>query len=145
FVTMSSAKEADWAIKKLNRHLLKGHPMMVAWSMGKGWQAIWGSEAKKEGTAKLANDEGDESGNLPVGFVLNVVREDHVTGGNQCITDSDEEISFDYPCCMLVGPPNHPMSKVQDERLFVGIIDSGCMAHLTPLRSIENQHKGGGR
>ena len=101
------------------------------------------SAASKTGgknSAKMAQAE-----ELETGFALNVLGRECKAEGSECIVDSDEEISFNYPCLMSFEESKSPLRNVHSNDVFVGIIDSGCSAHLTPSEAILNKWEGGGR
>ena len=136
FVTFSSPKEANQAVKVLNGRELRGREIMVKPALGK--DAV--SKVGKENLAKMAREE-----ELEEGFALNVLERECEAESNECIVESDEEINFKYSCLMSLKDRNPLPQNVRNREVFIGIVDSGCSAHLTPSGAILNKREGGGR
>ena len=105
--------------------------------------ALGKSAASKTGgknSAKMAQAE-----ELETGFALNVLGRECKAEGSECIADSDEKISFNYPCLMSFEESKSPLRNVHSDDVFVSIVDSGCSVHLTPSEAILNKREGGGR
>ena len=143
FVTMLSPKEAGQAKRVMNGWEMMGRVLRVMQAKRGG--ASGNAMLRKENSAKVVREDGDEVDKIEKGYAMTVRRGKCKDEDEKCMAGSDEEIDINYSCFMSTGRQTKSMSENEVKGTFVGIVDSGCSSHITPFRNVSNQRKGGGK